>query len=99
MQHPRVTLVWHDAHTGHNAAWFYPDEEEGDTEPAVIESTGWLITPSLKEGHVTLAQSRCHKDGALGEILFIPHAMVVETIGLHPHPPRTSWWRRLSALL
>lgn len=102
---PRVTLVWHDAHTDYSSSWWHPGEELED-EPAVIHSTGWLITPSHKPGHWMLAQSYSPTDGALGECLFIPEAMVVRKIPLYLSQPRrtpfpkarrwvrdrVSWW-------
>ena len=61
-------------------------------DPAVIHSTGWLITPSHKPGHRQLAQSYSPKDGALGECLFIPEAMIVDSYLLHPTMQRRFSW-------
>ena len=62
-----------------------------DTEPAIIQSTGWLVCPTMKPGHVSVAQSLA-SDGALGEVLWIPESVVQEIVPLHTRPPRLPRW-------
>ena len=86
-----VRIQWRDAFTS-GLHWGRP--EDGDPEPAVITSVGWLIDHPL-EGHVTIAQSIA-ADGMAGEMLHVPEAMVDEVTVLHPEPPPRTYWRWFS---
>ncbi len=68
-----VLVIWHDAHSG-SESWI--PITSLDTEPAVVQSVGFLLSTSdgAKPDHVTLYQSR--NEDSLDHVLHIPVGMV-----------------------
>tara|TARA_R110000868_G_scaffold176658_2_gene414576 strand:- start:500 stop:730 length:231 start_codon:yes stop_codon:yes gene_type:complete len=65
-----VLIVWHDAHS---VASTWIDVGDIDSEPAVVESVGFLLADA-KPKHIVLAQSLTDNDG--DHILAVPVEMV-----------------------
>ena len=68
-----VLVTWHDAHSGAES-WI--NIEDLDTEPAEVQSVGFLLATSDggKPDHVTLYQSR--NEDSVDHVLHIPVRMV-----------------------
>ena len=68
-----VLVTWHDAHSGAES-WI--NIKDLDTEPAEVQSVGFLLATSDggKPEHVTLYQSR--NEDSLDHVLHIPVGMV-----------------------
>ena len=68
-----VIVTWHDAHSGAES-WI--NIKDLDTEPAEVQSVGFLLATSDggKPDHVTLYQSR--NEDSLDHVLHIPVGMV-----------------------
>jgi hypothetical protein len=68
-----VLVTWHDAHSGAES-WI--NIKDLDTEPAEVESVGFLLATSDggKPDHVTLYQSR--NEDSVDHVLHIPVRMV-----------------------
>jgi hypothetical protein len=68
-----VLVTWHDAHSGAES-WI--NIKDLDTEPAEVQSVGFLLATSDggKPDHVTLYQS-CNED-SVDHVLHIPVRMV-----------------------
>ena len=68
-----VLVTWHDAHSGAES-WI--NIKDLDTEPAEVQSVGFLLATSDggKPDHVTLYQSR--NEDSLDHVLHIPVGMV-----------------------
>ena len=68
-----VLVTWHDAHSGAES-WI--NIKDLDTEPAEVQSVGFLLATSDggKPDHVTLYQSR--NEDSLDHVLHIPVRMV-----------------------
>ena len=68
-----VLVTWHDAHSGAES-WI--NIKDLDTEPAEVQSVGFLLSTSDggKPDHVTLYQSR--NEDSLDHVLHIPVGMV-----------------------
>ena len=68
-----VLVTWHDAHSGAES-WI--NIKDLDTEPAEVQSVGFLLSTSdgAKPDHVTLYQSR--NEDSLDHVLHIPVGMV-----------------------
>jgi hypothetical protein len=68
-----VLVTWHDAHSGAES-WI--NIEDLDTEPAEVQSVGFLLSTSDggKPDHVTLYQSR--NEDSVDHVLHIPVRMV-----------------------
>jgi hypothetical protein len=68
-----VLVTWHDAHSGAES-WI--NIKDLDTEPAEVQSVGFLLATSDggKPDHVTLYQS-CNED-SVDHVLHIPVMMV-----------------------
>jgi hypothetical protein len=68
-----VLVTWHDAHSGAES-WI--NIKDLDTEPAEVQSVGFLLATSDggKPGHVTLYQSR--NEDSVDHVLHIPVGMV-----------------------
>ena len=68
-----VLVTWHDAHSGAES-WI--NIKDLDTEPAEVESVGFLLATSDggKPDHVTLYQSR--NEDSIDHVLHIPVRMV-----------------------
>jgi hypothetical protein len=68
-----VLVSWHDAHSGAES-WI--NIKDLDTEPAEVQSVGFLLAMSDggKHGHVTLYQSR--NEDSIDHVLHIPVGMV-----------------------
>ena len=68
-----VLVTWHDAHSGAES-WI--NIKDLDTEPAEVQSVGFLLSTSDggKPDHVTLYQSR--NEDSLDQVLHIPVGMV-----------------------
>jgi hypothetical protein len=68
-----VLVTWHDAHSGAES-WI--NIKDLDTEPAEVESVGFLLAigDGGKPDHVTLYQSR--NEDSVDHVLHIPVRMV-----------------------
>jgi len=68
-----VLVTWHDAHSGAES-WI--NIKDLDTEPAEVQSVGFLLATSDggKPDHVTLYQSR--NEDSVDHVLHIPVGMV-----------------------
>jgi hypothetical protein len=68
-----VLVTWHDAHSGAES-WI--NIKDLDTEPAEVQSVGFLLATSDggKPDHVTLYQSR--NEDSIDHVLHIPVRMV-----------------------
>ena len=68
-----VLVTWHDAHSGAES-WI--NIKDLDTEPAEVESVGFLLATSDggKPDHVTLYQSR--NEDSVDHVLHIPVRML-----------------------
>ena len=68
-----VLVTWHDAHSGAES-WI--NIKDLDTEPAEVQSVGFLLATSDggKPEHVTLYQSR--NEDSVDHVLHIPVGMV-----------------------
>ena len=68
-----VLVTWHDAHSGAES-WI--NIKDLDTEPAEVESVGFLLATGDggKHDHVTLYQSR--NEDSVDHVLHIPVRMV-----------------------
>ena len=68
-----VLVTWHDAHSGAES-WI--NIKDLDTEPAEVQSVGFLLAASDggKPDHVTLYQSR--NEDSVDHVLHIPVRMV-----------------------
>jgi hypothetical protein len=68
-----VLVTWHDAHSGAES-WI--DIKDLDTEPAEVQSVGFLLATGDggKPDHVTLYQSR--NEDSVDHVLHIPVRMV-----------------------
>jgi hypothetical protein len=68
-----VLVTWHDAHSGAES-WI--NIKDLDTEPAVVQSVGFLLTEAEggKPHHITLFQSRM--EDSVDHVLHIPVGMV-----------------------
>ena len=68
-----VLVTWHDAHSGAES-WI--NIKDLDTDPAEVESVGFLLATSDggKPDHVTLYQSR--NEDSVDHVLHIPVGMV-----------------------
>ena len=68
-----VLVTWHDAHSGAES-WI--NIKDLDTEPAEVQSVGFLLAMSDggKPDHVTLYQSR--NEDSIDHVLHIPVGMV-----------------------
>jgi hypothetical protein len=68
-----VLVTWHDAHSGAES-WI--NIKDLDTEPAEVQSVGFLLATSDggKPDHVTLYQSR--NEDSVDHVLHIPVRMV-----------------------
>ena len=68
-----VLVTWHDAHSGAES-WI--NIKDLDTEPAEVQSVGFLlaISDGGKPDHVTLYQSR--NEDSVDHVLHIPVRMV-----------------------
>ena len=68
-----VLVTWHDAHSGAES-WI--NIKDLDTEPAEVQSVGFLLAASDggKPDHVTLYQSR--NEDSVDHVLHIPVGMV-----------------------
>ena len=68
-----VLVTWHDAHSGAES-WI--NIKDLDTEPAEVQSVGFLLATSDggKPDHVTLYQSR--NEDSIDHVLHIPVGMV-----------------------
>jgi len=68
-----VLVTWHDAHSGAES-WI--NIKELDSEPAVVESVGFLLNEDNggKPHHLTLFQSRM--EDSVDHVLHIPVGMV-----------------------
>lgn len=68
-----VLVTWHDAHSGAES-WI--NIKDLDTEPAEVQSVGFLLSTSDggKRDHVTLYQSR--NEDSVDHVLHIPVRMV-----------------------
>ena len=68
-----VLVTWHDAHSGAES-WI--NIKDLDTEPAEVQSVGFLLCTSDggKPDHVTLYQSR--NEDSVDHVLHIPVRMV-----------------------
>ena len=68
-----VLVTWHDAHSGAES-WI--NIKELDSDPAVVESVGFLLNEDNggKPDHITLYQSR--NEDSLDHVLHIPVGMV-----------------------
>jgi len=68
-----VLVTWHDAHSGAES-WI--NIKDLDTEPAEVQSVGFLLATSDggKPDHITLYQSR--NEDSVDHVLHIPIGMV-----------------------
>ena len=68
-----VLVTWHDAHSGAES-WI--NIKELDSDPAVVESVGFLLNEDNggKPNHITLFQSRI--GDSIDHVLHIPVGMV-----------------------
>lgn len=68
-----VLVTWHDAHSGAES-WI--NIKDLDTEPAEVQSVGFLLATSDggKPDHITLYQSR--NEESVDHVLHIPVGMV-----------------------
>ena len=68
-----VLVTWHDAHSGAES-WI--NIKDLDTEPAEVQSVGFLLATSDggKPDHITLYQSR--NEDSVDHVLHIPVGMV-----------------------
>ena len=68
-----VLVTWHDAHSGAES-WI--NIKDLDTDPAEVESVGFLLATSDggKPDHITLYQSR--NEDSVDHVLHIPVGMV-----------------------
>lgn len=68
-----VLVTWHDAHSGAES-WI--NIKDLDSEPAVVESVGFLLNEDNggKPNHITLFQSRM--EDSVDHVLHIPVGMV-----------------------
>jgi hypothetical protein len=72
-----VEVVWHDAHSEgvSGGTWFDPAEIKN--APYQVRSVGYLL-PSVKDTHITLAQSVADTDGLCDSVLHIPVGMIIQ---------------------